>query len=103
MPLGVITLTEGNINNSHLYLTDIMSLFPATAVGGPNESAHASKPLEIHPGFGDPVFTEIAGDKKIFRKRAWVAEFFRVHDLKAGDQVVIEKTGETRFHVYPKR
>lgn len=75
MSLGVITLTEGNINNSHLYLTDIMSLFPATAVGGPNESAHASKPLEIHPGFGAPVFTDIAGEKKSLENELGLQNF----------------------------
>lgn len=103
MRLGVITLTQGNINNNHLYLTEIMSMFPASAVGGPNESERAEQLLEIQSGIGDPVVTDIAGDKKIFRKRAWVAEFFRVHELKAGDRVVVEQTGPSRFHVYPSR
>ncbi len=63
----------------------------------------ASQLLEIHSGIGQPVLTDIAGDKKIFRKRAWVGEFFKNHELKPGDKVVIEKTGAFRYHVYPRR
>ena len=66
-------------------------------------SERAEHLLEIHYGIGDPVVTDIAGDKNIFRKRVWVAEFFRVHELKAGDQVVVEQTGPFRFHIYPSR
>ena len=40
---------------------------------------------------------------KIFRSRAWVREFFAVHQLQAGDKVVVELTGPYRFHVYPLR
>jgi hypothetical protein len=103
MRVGVITLTQGNINNDHLYLKEIIAMFPLSAVGGSNESERAELLLEIHSGIGAPFFTDIAGDKRIFRKRAWVAEFFQVHELKAGDQVVVEKTGFSRFHVYPVR
>lgn len=103
MRVGVITLTQGNINNNHLYLTEIMSLFPINAIGGPNEAERADQLLEVHFGTGNPVVTDIANDKKIFRSRAWLAEFFRTHELKAGDKVVIERTGEARFHVYPCR
>ena len=57
----------------------------------------------MHCGIGDPVITDIAGDKKIFRKRAWVGEFFRAHPLKAGDHVFVERTAPHHYHVYPKR
>lgn len=100
---GIITLTQGNINNNHLYLTEILSMFQASAIGGPNDTERAPLLLEIHCGIGNPVATDIAGDKKIFRKRAWVREFFDAHKLKAGDRVVVEKTGSSRFYVYPCR
>jgi hypothetical protein len=101
--VGIITLTQGNLNNDHLYLTEIMSLFPSSSVGGSSEADQAKQLLEVHSGIGTPVQTDIAGDKKIFRKRAWVGEFFRTHELKAGDKVVVERTGEYRYHVYPIR
>lgn len=103
MQYGIIELTQGNLNNDHLYLTSIMKLFPASSVGGSSEAERAHQLLEVHFGIGEPVVTDIAGDKKIFRKRAWVGEFFTTHQLKAGDSVVIERTGPHRYHVYPKR
>ena len=100
---GIIELTQGNLNNNHLYLTDIMQLFPSDSVGGSSEAEQAHQLLEVHSGIEKPVDTDIAGDKKIFRKRAWVGKFFRMHRLQAGDRVVVERTGPFRYHVYPLR
>ena len=103
MRYGIIELTQGNINNDHLYLTTIYDLFPSSSIGGGSEADVAKQLLEVHFGIGSPVMTDIAGDKKIFRKRSWVGEFFAVHDLAAGDSVVVEETGTNRYHVYPLR
>jgi hypothetical protein len=98
---AVVTLTQGNINNNHLYLTDMLSMFPTESIGGPSEAYAAAQLLEVHSGIGQPVLTDIAGDKNIFRKRSWVGEFFRAHGLRAGDKVVIQRTGPARYHVFP--
>lgn len=98
-----IKLTQGNINNDHLYLSKVIDFFPHSAIGGANSNDLATKSLEIHCGVCEPVLTDIAGDKKIFRKRSWVKEFFKAHRLKAGDSVVIEHTEGSRYHVYPSR
>jgi hypothetical protein len=45
MNIGVIVLTGGNIRNNHLYLSEIMDLFPIDAVGGSNEDAIAGNTL----------------------------------------------------------
>jgi hypothetical protein len=100
---GIIELTQGNINNDHLYLTSIYDLFPPTSIGGGSEADVASQLLEVHAGIGAPVITDIAGDKKIFRRRGWVGDFFAGHELAAGDCVVVEETGPNRHHVYPLR
>ena len=99
----LVKLTQGNLNNHHLYLTEVMDLFPVSAIGGSSESEMAPQLLEIHCGMGQPVFTDIDGEKKIFRKRSWVREFFEGHRLNAGDNVFIERTGPFRYHVFPKR
>lgn len=101
MRAEVVTLTQGNINNNHLYLTEVFSMFATDSIGGPSEAQVAPQLLEVHSGVGEPVLTDIAGDKKIFRKRSWVGEFFKVHDLKAGDRVAIQQTGPHRYHVFP--
>jgi len=100
MLFRIIELTQGNLNNNHLYLSSVMDLFPSESVGGPN-SEEPGALLEIHCGIAASVFTDIAGDKKIFRKRSWVGEFFTSHGLSAGDRVIIEKTGVNRYHLYP--
>lgn len=102
MPFRIIELTQGNLNNNHLYLSGVMDLFPAESIGGPNESELGIQ-LEIHCGIAEPVFTDIAGDKKIFRKRSWVGEFFQAHGLSAGSRVVVERTATNRYHLYPVR
>ncbi|MBA5763110.1 hypothetical protein H2O73_12180 [Vibrio sp. 404] len=103
MKYRVIELTAGNIRNDHLYLTKAMDLFPADAIGGSNIESEAPQKLEIHCGIEQPVLTDIAGDKKIFRKRSWVKEFFTSHQLDAGSEIVIEHTGGNRYHIYPRR
>lgn len=100
---GVIKLTDGNIRNNHLYLTSVLDLFPASSIGGGNVDEQATTLLEIRWGGEQPVLTDIAGDKKIFRKRAWVKQFFSLHHLSSDDEVVIEQTGDKRYHIYPRR
>jgi hypothetical protein len=98
----LIELTQGNLDNNHLYLSSVIGFFPAESIGGPNASEIGTQ-VEIHCGIAEPVFTDIAGDKKIFRKRSWVGEFFKSHSLSAGSKVIIEKTGANRYHIYPVR
>lgn len=103
MRIGVVTLTAANLKYDHLYLTEVLQMFPSSAFGGSSEAELAPQLLEVHSGIGDPFSTDIASDKNIFRRRAWVGEFFKTHELKPGDRVIIERTGPTRYHVYPHR
>lgn len=103
MNIAIVEINDPNLRNNHLYLSKIMNMFPASAVGGSSKDAMASQLLELHIGFEEPVETDIAGDKKMFRKRSWVGKFFKRHNLKAGDKVVIERMDEFRYHIYPQR
>jgi hypothetical protein len=103
LKFGIVVVTQGNINNDHLYLSDVMDIFPKDAIGGGSIDEQAPRLLEVHSGIGYALLTDIAGDKKIFRKRAWVKEFFSVHCISAGDAIAIENTGGYRFHIYPCR
>lgn len=102
MPFSIIELKQGNLDNNHIYLSSAIDLFPAESIGGPN-GADLGAELEIHCGIAERILTDIAGDKKIFRKRAWVGEFFRSHSLVAGSRIIIERTGANRYHIYPVR
>lgn len=103
MRYGIIEINQPNLDYHHPYLSGVYDLFPVSSIGGGSEAEQASQLLEIHAGIGEPVATDIAGDKKIFRRRAWVREFFAAHQLKAGDKMVVERTGIHRFHIYPLR
>ena len=96
-----VSLTEGNLRHNHLYLSSVIDFFPADAIGGANVESEARQKLEVHSGIGQPVLTDIAGDKKIFRKRNWVREFFKAHELEVGSSVIIQKIGPTTYHVFP--
>ena len=48
----------------------------------------------------NPVETDIAGDKKIFRKRFW-RDFFDHHRLEVGDRIALERLSEFEYRVYP--
>jgi len=103
MDIGIVQLTEGNINNNHIYLSGVWDLFPERVIGGPSKAEPAAATLELNIGFGEPIVTDIAGDKKIFRQRRWVSGFFERNNLKAGDKVVIKKTADLQYHIYPER
>jgi hypothetical protein len=84
-----------------MYLSSVIAWFPPAAVGGSNADEKASLQLTIFCGLDTPILTDIAGDKKIFRKRGWIKSFYASHQIKAGDTVCIQKIGDTKYHIYP--
>jgi len=45
------------------------------------------------------VHTDIDREKRIFRKRAWVRQFFTVNRTRAGHRVVLEQLGPYRYRI----
>ena len=103
MRVGIVKLTAANFRNQSLYLADIIQMFPESAVGGSSRHSQAYKLVEIHYGGDKAELTDLAGDKKQFRKRKWIGAFLKMHKLKRGNNVVIERTGSNRYHIYPQR
>ena len=85
-----LTVTQGNIDNSHLYLTELLDVFPEDALGGSDESQAASRTVRVRWG-AEVVETDIDRTKNIFRKRGWVARFFDEGRIQAGDRVLLEQ------------
>jgi hypothetical protein len=98
---GVTEITDGCVKNDYLLLTDLRPMFPPDVVGGTNRQEAAARTVRVHWG-GESVDTDLAPDGQ-FRSRAWVGEFFRLHRLRAGDRVVVERVAPYVFHVYPVR
>lgn len=101
----VITLTQGNLNNNHIYLSRHLDFFPEDAIGATNNQGKFGRPLTLHfEGLPGTAETDIVPDHKIFRLRDWHwREFFKRHDLRAGDQVAIERKSEYEYRVIPLR
>jgi hypothetical protein len=99
----VIPLTQGNINNNHVYLARHLDFFPADAIGGHNKQAGRGTPLKLNfEGFTGAESTDIDPKHKFFRLRgrAW-QDFFERHGLRAGDKVAIERISAYEYRVVP--
>lgn len=100
----VIQLTQGNINNNHIYLRRRLDFFPADTIGAANALDGHGALLALHfEGHPEPVQTDIAGDKKIFRCRGDVGRFFARYHLAEGDSVVIERQSAYEYRLAPAR
>jgi hypothetical protein len=96
----VIRLTQGNLNNNHVYLSRHIGFFPEDARGGSSKAAGIGESIMlIFDGLPGETKTDIDANHKSFRARACWGEFFQRHNLKAGDRIVIEETGSHRYRV----
>ena len=97
-----IELTQGNINWDHMYLSSVIDFFPPSSIGAKSKTDGTGQTLELHCGLDEPVFTDIDGSKKLFRKRSWVKRFFKQYSLVAGDKGIIEHDGGNKYRLYPE-
>lgn len=96
----VIQLTQGNLNNNHVYLARHLSFFPGDVIGGANRAAGTGTQITLQfDGLPGTVETDIDPKHKIFRARERWNDFFQLHDLRAGDRVVIEKIAPYRYRI----
>jgi hypothetical protein len=85
-----VTITQGNIDNNHFYLTEILDMFPADVFGGADASQAAPRAVRIQCG-GETVDTDIDRTKNIFRKRGLVGQFLSAQRIQPGDRVLLEQ------------
>lgn len=94
-----VVLTQGNVNNNHFYLPREGEFFPAVMWGGNNKSNEGTKAVFQFQGIEHPVETDIDGSKRILRSRGVIGAFFKLHQLNAGDEVVITRKSNFSFIV----
>jgi len=104
----LISVTEGNLRNHHLYITGHHDFFPAECYGQSSAKKGTGRRLTLMvEGLPDAVETDIARDsgngrpRNFFRKRTWLGEFFEKHRLQEGDVVAIERLDPFTYRVYP--
>ncbi|MCE5279004.1 MAG: DNA (cytosine-5-)-methyltransferase [Planctomycetaceae bacterium] len=100
-----IRVTEGNIRNSSISVAGLYSFFPPDCYGEPSKGKGAGKPIRILlDGLDRTIETDIGREAKTgkprrqFRARKWVKEFFRHHDVRAGDLLELQRV-DTREYV----
>lgn len=108
--IRVINVTAANLRQSHLYLNGTVGFFPRDSVGPASSRAGVGREVQLDViGLDKPVFTDLPVDattgrpRGIFRRRAWVKEFFAAHKIKAGDAVIIERKGPFQYEVRPRK
>jgi len=106
----VIIVTAANLRQSHLYLNGAVEFFPKDAIGPASARSGVGREVQLDVvGLDAPVFTDLPVNanngrpRGIFRRRAWVKEFFAAHKIKAGDSVVIERKELFRYEVRPSK
>lgn len=104
----LIPLTRGNLQNSHVYITQHHDFFPTECYGESKAGKGGGKKIRlIVDGLPHAVETDIAKNtgtgrpRNFFRRRAWVSRFFKHHGLRAGDIIAIERLDVFTYHVYP--
>ena len=101
--IGEVEITDGNMTNNHIYLRSFFDRFPADAIGGSNKAMRAKRDLTIDWGGAEPVQSDLDGQKKFFRARGWIGDFYQLHRARAGDRVVVEEIAAYRYRVSLKR
>jgi hypothetical protein len=100
----VIPLTQGNLNNNHVYLRGHLDFFPSDTIGAANARDGQGALLTVHfAGLPEVVETDIAAGKDLFRRRGPWRKFFAHHCLQPGDSVAIERLSPYEYRVVPVR
>lgn len=105
----LIRITEGNLRNSHLYVSEHLDFFPDDIVGPSKlEGELNGRAVSIDlAGLNETIYTDIGADSKsgkprrVFRRRSWVRRFFDHHNIKDGDLLALERIEKRRYRLYP--
>ena len=92
-----VEITNGNLRNNTLYVSDVIERFPHWAIGGKNRS-QAAKPITLVLHQGPTVQTDIVGPRKLLRTRIW-GKWFCEHGVSAGDHVVFTPVDSSTYWV----
>jgi len=109
MESRVIELTAATHKYGNLNIrTCGKEFFPEDVFGGSSKKAGLGTPITLSvEGLPEPIKTDIPTDNKtehprwIFRERAWTKKFVKVHNLKAGDTIVINRVANQKYVITP--
>ncbi|NHC03462.1 hypothetical protein G9F31_06725 [Acinetobacter sp. 187] len=99
-----VVINQANLKNDHIYLNAIISFFPKDSIGGNNLSTKG-RDLKISYSWNGVIKSfesDIAGDKKILRKRGKLSGtgmLLTDMDVKVGDTLEFKKIDDYHFEV----
>ena len=97
--IGQVEITQGNLDNNHIYLRSFFDQFPDDSVGGSSRHEKAAREVTVDWGGGSPVHTDLDGSKRFFRARSWIRNFFELNGAAPGDMVLVEETEPYAYKV----
>jgi DNA (cytosine-5)-methyltransferase 1 len=105
----LVAVAPSNLRHGHLYFSGHQDFFPPAAYGKSSKTKGLGKPITLEvDGLPEPVTTDIPTDAAngrprnfMFRKRAWVRQFFKKHEIREGDVVAIERLDKFKYRIYP--
>jgi len=102
----VIELTAAGRKHGNLNIASCgPGFFPGDAIGGTTRAEPGEPVTIIADGLASPVKTDIPRDRNtgrprwLFRKRAWVKDFVKSHNLAPGDLLCIERVDERVYRL----
>jgi len=109
MDSRLIKLTSAAPNYGNLNISGCgKGFFPEDVFGGSSKKSGVGSQITITAeGLPYPIFTDIPVERKsnrprwIFRKRSWVKDFVKVHNLKVGDTIMIDRVAHRKYLVKP--
>ena len=104
----LVLITEGCIRQNLFYVSGHRDFFPKESYGPSSRKKGEGHPVTLTvEGLSEQIQTDIPIEARnnaprgFFRKRTWVREFFSRHEIRPGDVIAIERTGQYTYRVYP--
>ncbi|MEO1459933.1 MAG: methyltransferase domain-containing protein [Pseudomonadota bacterium] len=97
---AIVELSETAAKNGYLVLRGV-DWVPEAVIGGSNKASAAEQLLTVAFSDGEATESDIAGDKMMLRARGAVRKFYEAAGLKAGDKVLVERTGPFEIRISP--
>ena len=92
-----IQITDGSLLNNYFNVGAILDFFPSDSVGGSNSSS-LGESIHVLTDNGLNFETDIARDKRVFRKRGAVGDFYKGRFVD-GDSVYIYRIDSRSYFI----
>ncbi len=104
--MRLVRVTEANLRNNHLYVSELRDILPADIFGPPKRQRSGMAGIEIIlDGLNETIITDIPREAKtgkprgFLRDRGSIGRFYRHHHVTADSEVVFQRLGERKYRL----